>query len=363
MQSLNEEMQTVNAELRSKMEELSRSNSDMKNLLDSTEIATIFLDNDFRVNRFTPEATKIVNLVASDVGRPLGHFTTNLKYDGIVKDAKEVLRTLVPKDMELEAEDADASRLQQVFWNLLKNAIKFTPHGGWVGIRCQPDGDYVLIEVSDSGIGVEPESLSRIFIAFEQADRSTARQFGGLGLGLAISKTLVEMHNGTISVHSEGRDKGAAFRVRLPLCAPADQAEESAPPRQRALRPLHVLLVEDHGVTAKLMRMVLASDGHTVERAGDVATALELADRHRFDLLVSDLGLPDGSGHDLMRQLRQRGHTFPGIALSGYGQSEDIQRSREAGFAAHLTKPASRHAVIEAVASVTAGESGGTRRP
>ena len=252
--------------------------------------------------------------------------------------------------------DADASRLQQVFWNLLKNAIKFTPQGGCVGIRCQPDGGYVFIEVSDSGIGIEPESLSRIFAAFEQADRSTARQFGGLGLGLAISKTLVEMHDGTISVHSEGRDKGAAFRVRLPLCAPADQAEESAPPRQHALRPLHILLVEDHGVTAKMMRMVLTAEGHSVESAGDVATAIQLANQHAFDLLVSDLGLPDGSGHDLMRELRARGYKFPGIALSGYGQEDDIQRSRKAGFAAHLTKPASREAVIEAVAAATAGQ-------
>ena len=251
--------------------------------------------------------------------------------------------------------EVDVPRLQQVFWNLLKNAIKFTSHGGSVGIRCRPNGKYVVVEVNDSGIGIEPEALSRIFNAFEQAERSITRQFGGLGLGLAISKALVEMHGGQIEAHSEGRDKGAMFRVRLPLTVPARQPELRSPavPMPRAIRPLHILLVEDHGVTAKLMEMVLASDGHTVESVGDVATALELADRHLFDLLVSDLGLPDASGHDLMRQLRQRGHNFPGIALSGYGQGEDIQRSHEAGFAAHLTKPASRKAVVEAIASVT----------
>jgi CheY-like chemotaxis protein len=119
---------------------------------------------------------------------------------------------------------------------------------------------------------------------------------------------------------------------------------------------LRILLVEDHGVTAKMMRMVLAADGHSIETAGDVATALELAGQHAFDLLLSDLGLPDGSGYDLMRQLRERGHKFPAIALSGYGQGEDIERSRRAGFAAHLTKPASREAVVEAVASVTAAK-------
>ena len=183
--------------------------------------------------------------------------------------------------------EADVPRLQQVFWNLLKNAIKFTPHGGCVGIRCRPNEKHVVVEVNDSGIGIEPEALSRIFNAFEQAERSITRQFGGLGLGLAISKALVEMHGGTIEAHSEGRDKGATFRVRLPLTAPAGRPEAPAPaaaPR-RAVRPLRILLVEDHGVTAKMMRMVLTADGHTVETAGDVATALELAGQQAFDLL------------------------------------------------------------------------------
>ncbi len=262
--------------------------------------------------------------------------------------------------------EADVSRLQQVFWNLLKNAIKFTPQGGCVGIRCRPDATHVVVDVNDSGIGIEPGALGRIFNAFEQAERSITQQFGGLGLGLAISKALVELHGGTIEALSEGRDKGATFRVRLPLMVPAavsapggsSKASAPAAAPRRAVRPLRILMVEDHGVTAKLMRMVLSADGHTIESAGDVATALELAGQQPFDLLLSDLGLPDGSGHDLMRQLRQRGHKFPGIALSGYGQAEDIQRSREAGFSAHLTKPASREAVLEAVASVAAAEIG-----
>ena len=162
--------------------------------------------------------------------------------------------------------DADVSRLQQVFWNLLKNAIKFTPQGGCVGVRCHPNEDHVIVEVNDSGIGIEPEALSRIFNAFEQAELSITRQFGGLGLGLAISKALVELHGGGSKPTSEGRDKGATFRVRLPLTAPAGQPEVPPPAAspQRTVRPLHILLVEDHGVTAKMMRMVLTSDGHTV---------------------------------------------------------------------------------------------------
>jgi two-component system CheB/CheR fusion protein len=261
--------------------------------------------------------------------------------------------------------EADVARLQQVFWNLLKNAIKFTPHGGCVGIRVRGPGSeiqgspsFVVVDFTDSGIGIAPEAQPRIFNAFEQAERSITRQFGGLGLGLAISKALVEMHGGTIEVHSEGRGKGATFRIRLPLCVPAGHPETpaaAAPPRP-AVRCLRILLVEDHGVTAKMMRWVLAEDGHDVKTASDVATALELARQHAFDLVVSDLGLPDGSGHDLMRQLRWRGQEFPGIALSGYGQEEDIRNSHEAGFAVHLTKPASRERLLEAVASVTAGE-------
>ncbi len=285
----------------------------------------------------------------------------------IIRSAVEVCRSdIEARGLRLEVDmgpaapywvEADVSRLQQVFWNLLKNSTKFTPHGGRVAVRCRPNEAHVVVEVQDSGIGIEPEAMPRIFDAFEQAERSITRQFGGLGLGLAISKALVEMHGGTIEAHSAGPGKGATFRIRLPLTAPAGHPEMPPPTVSpiRAVRSLHILLVEDHGVTAKLMQMMLAAQGHMVETAGDVATALELAAQSPFDLLVSDLGLPDGSGHDLMRQLRQRGDMLPGIALSGYGQEEDLRRSYEAGFAAHLTKPASREAVVEAIAAVTAG--------
>ncbi len=130
--------------------------------------------------------------------------------------------------------DADAPRLQQVFWNLLRNAVKFTPHEGCVGIRCRPNETHVVIEVNDSGMGMEPEVVPRLFNAFEQVERSVTRQFGGLGLGLAISKALVEMHGGTISAHSEGKGKGATFRIRLPLCAPGGQPEAPAPAAPRS---------------------------------------------------------------------------------------------------------------------------------
>ncbi|MGO9264719.1 MAG: ATP-binding protein [Candidatus Binataceae bacterium] len=252
--------------------------------------------------------------------------------------------------------EADSARLQQVFWNLLKNAIKFTPQGGCVGIRCRLDVQgRVVTEVNDSGIGITPDALPRLFNAFEQAERSISQQFGGLGLGLAISKAMTEMHGGRIEAHSKGRGKGATFSVTLPLIAITGQPPAGTPAtlQNRAVGSLRVLLVEDHGVTAKMLRLVLASEGHEVDTAGDIAAALKLAAEHHFDLLISDLGLPDGSGHDLMRELRSRGYKFPGIAISGYGQDEDIQRSREAGFADHLTKPTPRERLIESIASVT----------
>jgi PAS domain S-box-containing protein len=253
---------------------------------------------------------------------------------------------------------ADVARLQQVFWNLLKNSIKFTPHGGCVGIRCRVDENHVVAEVNDSGVGIDSEALPRIFDAFTQADRAITRQFGGLGLGLAISKSLVEMHGGTIEAHSDGPGKGASFRIRLPLIAattaasgaPAQHLAESTPSRQR--RSLRLLVVEDHGDTSDMMRLMLESEGHRVDTAGDLQTAVDKATQNEFDMLISDLGLPDGSGLDLMKELRARGYKLPGIALSGYGQDSDIQQSRQAGFSMHVTKPVDMDRLLAALEAV-----------
>jgi two-component system, chemotaxis family, CheB/CheR fusion protein len=254
--------------------------------------------------------------------------------------------------------DADAARLQQVFWNVLKNAIKFTPAGGRVEIRTRRDGDGAIVaEISDSGQGIEPGNLGIIFNAFEQAGQSNVRQFGGLGLGLAISKALVELHGGTIRACSDGPGKGATFVIRLALLpAETDSAPDGTRPQTATptapLRPLRILLVEDHGDTARVMYRLLTAEGHEVHSAANMAGALELAGRHRFDLLLSDLGLPDGSGWELMRELHSRGVRVPAIAVSGYGQDMDLQKSREAGFAAHLTKPVSLTKLAEAMTKV-----------
>ncbi|MDQ3439232.1 MAG: ATP-binding protein [Planctomycetota bacterium] len=243
----------------------------------------------------------------------------------------------------LQFVDADASRLQQVFSNLLRNAIKFTPAGGRVRVRSRQDGDSWAVEVSDSGAGIAAEFLPHAFSAFEQGDKGLTRK-AGLGLGLAICKTIVELHGGAITARSEGTDRGATFVVRLPNLAgvePAPAETRPTPGNALPIKPLRILLVEDHADTAKIMRRLLMADGHAVEWAGGVAAALKLASQHTFDLLLSDLGLPDGSGADLMRTLRQRGSTLPGIVVSGYSQDHDIARSRDAGFAVHLIKPLS----------------------
>ncbi len=253
--------------------------------------------------------------------------------------------------------NGDASRLQQVFWNVLKNAIKFTPDGGCVGIRCCQEDDHVLIEISDSGIGIEPESIVRIFNAFEQGGQRVTRQFGGLGLGLAITKRILELHDGTISAHSEGKDKGSVFRILLPQAS----AEAEVGAERKAAHPVpaseptsrRILLVEDHGDTALMMHMLLKSAGYEVETAGDVQQALEIVGSREIDLLISDLGLPDRSGLDLIRELRLRGSTLKAIALSGFGREDDIRRSKEAGFAIHLTKPVDFETLIQAVKSVS----------
>jgi two-component system CheB/CheR fusion protein len=236
----------------------------------------------------------------------------------------------------------------------LANAIKFSPRGAAVDIRCQRTQGEVTVEVSDHGQGIDPDLLPVLFNAFEQGGAGTTRQFGGLGLGLTICKGLVELHGGTISAHSEGKGQGATFRVTLPLA----QATPDNPQRTRvaAVRPLRILLVEDHADTARVTRLLLKRHGHNVQLAGNVATALGLASQESFDLLLSDLGLPDGSGLDLLRQLRQRGNRLPAIAVSGYGLEDDLRRSREAGFAAHLVKPTSVEHLAAAIAKVMAGQ-------
>jgi PAS domain S-box-containing protein len=235
---------------------------------------------------------------------------------------------------------ADAARLEQVFWNLIRNAIKFTPERGRVVIRSSNHDDQFLLQVADSGIGIDARDLTRIFGAFEQGDRSIARRFGGLGLGLSISKALIDSHGGRLTASSPGRGKGSTFTVELPL---ADGVEipgrpVAAPAAVEESPPLRILLVEDHEDTARTMARLLAKLNYQVKTAGTLESAHRIAISEPFDLLISDLGLPDGSGLQLMEWLRRR-RPIKAIALSGYGMESDVIRSKEAGFLEHVTKP------------------------
>jgi len=245
---------------------------------------------------------------------------------------------------------ADSARLQQVIWNLIKNAVKFTPAGGKLSIRTyQSDGagtdscrHDLVVEVADSGSGIEPDLLPRIFDAFEQgAAFSKSRRQGGLGLGLAISRSIVEAHGGCLTAASDGPYQGATFTLRLgTVSAPPVTAPEPTPSFRRDSpgRGLKLLLVEDDESTLRVMARILRERQYAVTTATDIASALEKTATQDFDLVISDIGLPDGNGLELMRKLRAQ-RTINGIALSGFGMDEDIQKSQEAGFIAHLTKP------------------------
>jgi two-component system CheB/CheR fusion protein len=235
---------------------------------------------------------------------------------------------------------ADAAKFQQIIWNLLKNAVKFTPHDGEIAISSSnPSPDVLAISMRDTGIGMEEEVMQRIFDPFEQGNRSFESRFGGLGLGLAISKSLAQAHGGTLTAQSAGRDRGSTFIFLMPTLSPAEVAtvprKASSEASQQGLK---ILLVDDHQDTCAALEKLLVRRGHLVLATHNVRSAMEAAARNTFDLLISDIALPDGTGMDLMMQLRAISK-IPGIAISGFGNNGDIERSLHAGFSEHLTKP------------------------
>jgi signal transduction histidine kinase/DNA-binding response OmpR family regulator len=232
--------------------------------------------------------------------------------------------------------EADPARLQQIFWNLIKNAVKFTPDGGRLAIRTANSDGQLRVEVSDSGMGIDADTLPKIFNAFEQGERT---RLGGLGLGLAISKALVETHHGSLTAESPGRNQGATFTATFPVAENhAGASAVSVPSTPTARKSMRVLLVEDHEDTNRSLTNLLRRRGYHVHSARSVEAALELAANERFDVLVSDIGLPDGSGIELMQKLNSD-HSLFGIALTGFGMEEDVRRSHEVGFHHHLIKP------------------------
>lgn len=254
---------------------------------------------------------------------------------------------------------ADRARLQQMLWNLVRNAAKFTPDGGHIYVRTRDARMQIEIEIEDTGIGIAPDQIGKLFNAFEQGSQRMTQQFGGLGLGLAITKALTDAHGGTVSAQSPGSHCGATFTILLPtVTAPA--VETAVPPAlgAGADERLAILLVEDHADTAEVMASLMRGLGHDVTVASSVAGAIAATQAAPFDLVVSDIGLPDGTGIDFIGDFRQRSQV-PAVALTGFGTDEDVRRCLAAGFTSHLTKPVNFIQLEELIQRAAAGKSSG----
>jgi signal transduction histidine kinase/CheY-like chemotaxis protein len=269
----------------------------------------------------------------------------------------------VTVDLKLSADlydaNGDPARLRQVFSNLLGNAVKFTPNGGNVTISTSNMDGGIQIMVRDTGIGIESELLPHVFDSFEQGGRTTTSQFGGLGLGLTIARGFVEMHGGHITAESEGHGLGTTLTVFLPSVTKGRPAQTPPSVNHDLDTALNILLVEDHEDSLNMISRMLRSLRHRVETATNMAEALSIAEHFNFNMLISDIGLPDGSGLDLIRTLLLK-RPIHGIALTGYGSATNIAETIEAGFEMHLTKPVRFDELKDAVRRVGSVERAGT---
>ncbi|HYI12998.1 MAG TPA: CHASE domain-containing protein [Thermoanaerobaculia bacterium] len=284
---------------------------------------------------------------------------------GVVSAAVETVRAPAQaKEIELSEElaeklcvNGDDRRLQQVVWNLLTNAVKFTPAGGKVSVRLRQEGNQAVIEVEDTGHGIEPEFMPFIFDRFRQADSSTTRSHMGLGLGLAIVRHLVELHGGTIAAESQGKDRGSLFRVRLPLLQEA-MSGEAAPETVRAdvLRGKRILIVDDDAEVRSYLVAVFRASGVDVSAASSAKAALGRLQEWPADLVLSDLGMPEADGFDLLHWIRsseiERVRNVPVVALTAFAMPEDRQRALDGGFQGFVAKPVEPGELRKAISSV-----------
>jgi CheY-like chemotaxis protein len=261
----------------------------------------------------------------------------------------------------------DAVRFRQIFWNVLKNAIKFTPRRGTITIESRAEYGQYVVTISDTGIGMTPDELATAFEAFKQGTHSRdSGRFGGLGLGLAISKRFIELHSGSIAASSPGPDCGSTFTIQFPLAGwnrigtafnlpplnqPSRQANGHASRSNGDNREHHakILLVEDHEPTRSTLAHILERRHHKVVIAASAREAMAIAEKEDIDVVISDIGLPDGNGYDLFKKIHDISPVVKGIALSGYGMENDLARSRNIGFQAHLIKPVKIEALEKAL--------------
>jgi CheY-like chemotaxis protein/two-component sensor histidine kinase len=327
------------------------------------------------VARNATSLTQIVEDVL-DVSRIIsGKIRMNIQDVDLPSVVREALETVRPaaesKRVRIETSvdpkaarvSADPERLQQIMWNLLSNAVKFTGSDGRIEVRVERVDSHVEVTVSDTGIGIPKEFLPHVFERFRQADASVSREHGGLGLGLAITRHLVELQGGRISASSDGPGKGASFRVVLPVRAVATveasviaQGGPAARIEVPDLSGIHILAVDDEPDALSLIREVLEATHATVESAASGQEALECVEKETFDVLVADLGMPKMSGFDLIAELRsstrREVRELPAAALSAYARSEDRAKALSNGFQLHLTKPIDPGEFMAAIASL-----------
>ena len=272
----------------------------------------------------------------------------------------------IKEDVEISHISGDPNRLQQVIWNLLSNAIKFTPNDGRVTLEIERSEDFVELRVKDTGVGIKEEFLPHVFDRFRQADASSIRKFGGLGLGLAIVRHITEMHGGTVDVFSEGEDKGSTFTVKLPLItSPSAEDEEETAKKSSAsetalkikLDGLLILVVDDEEDTRQLLVQSLTFQGATVVSADSAKRALEEIEEKSPDIMVSDIGMPDEDGYSLIRKVRalpdEQHHSIPAIALTAFTRAQDRMRALSSGFQSHVSKPVEPDELTTVIASLT----------
>jgi len=285
---------------------------------------------------------------------------------GVVESAAEVVRAdALARAVELSVElparaivvQGAPLRLQQIVWNLLSNAVKFTPKGGRVNARVWVEGDDAFVEVTDTGIGIAHDFLPHVFDRFRQADGSTTRQYGGLGLGLAIVRALAELHGGWVRADSGGLGLGSRFTFVLPHAAPEVAAEEPRREEEEREAPgLPVLVVDDSAETVELLQMFFARRGYDVVGAGSAAEAVRLAGERAPGLIISDISMPGTDGYSLLAAIRRMPglEGVPAIALTGHALDEDRKRALEAGFSVHVPKPVDPDELLRVVRKLTA---------
>jgi CheY-like chemotaxis protein len=316
--------------------------------------------------RLVDELLDVSRLVSGQMRLNLSAVSLNAVVDDALEGARPAaeakkLELVTCGDAATRTVRADAGRLQQIVWNLLSNAVRFTPPGGRIEVCVREVDEQAEIRVTDTGIGIQPDFVPHVFERFRQADSSTTRTHGGLGLGLAIVRHLVELHGGTVGAESAGEGRGATFVVRLPIRADVPVLMPSADPVARRDGPttLHgtrVLVVDDDPDAREILRAMLEDAGATVATTASAGETRALMGQLRPDLLIADIGMPNEDGYSLIRSVRAlesdlTGHV-PAIALTAHARAEDIDRAFASGFQVHVAKPVEASHLLSTIATL-----------